>query len=264
MLSRVWERKGLCDMTDKNDSRPETDGVPPSESLADPAPGKVAEGEMGDAPAVAAEVAEVRPSPQGRAAEEAAHMRAVLARASGLGRPPVPSPRRPALEWLVCFSVIQVVVGLFVMVCAMGAMSAYGGRFSAGYREPLHQAVVTTNPEVAFRDLQRAIRYAEANHLTTGNTSDPPRPETDLLAWHRQLIAASAKIATITSATPVEERRQVLDHVRRSLTDAAHNPRVPEDMSLYPGHLWYRPMFNFSIGLALCGLILFLIRLLLP
>lgn len=248
-------------MNDKNNDAPvETDGTPASEPLADPVPGAVSGGEAGAAPAVAAEVAEQPLSPPDRMAEEAARMRAILARASGPGRTPVPSRRCwSVVEWLLPIFVIQAVVGLILMLGMVIAMTADWDRFSVGYTEPLHQAVTTTDPEVAFLNLQRAIRYAEAKRLTTGNTSDPPRPENDLLTWHLQLIAATAEVAAITSATPVEERRQALDRVRRSLTDAAHQPRVPEDMYLYPGHLWCRTASNAGFGLALCGAVLFLI-----
>lgn len=108
--------------------------------------------------------------------------------------------------------------------------------FSQQYVQPLRAAILATDPEVMLLNLQRAIRYAEMSGFADGNTTRPPRPEGDLLAWHRTLIAATADVATLTPTTPIEERRQVLARVRARLATAEYEPRLPQDIDAFPHH----------------------------
>ncbi len=131
----------------------------------------------------------------------------------------------------------------FVLLMAGGGVSDVRLQpFSRQYVQPLQTAVISTDPEAVLLSLQRAIRYAEANGLTHGDAS---QPSSDLLTWHRTLIAAAAEVATLTPTTPIEERRRVLARVRQMIAGSDFQPRVPEAMTdslpnrrLMQGLLW--------------------------
>lgn len=127
-------------------------------------------------------------------------------------------------------------------------------RFEAGYTQHLQRAVTVADPEEVLVALGHAIRYAEANGLTQGNTSDPPTPANDLLAWQRVLISSTASVVALPSDASVTERRLVLGRIREALVDPASGGlRMPEGLNLYPHQRAYLYWIFGSQGLVVIG-----------
>ncbi len=135
-------------------------------------------------------------------------------------------------------------------------------RFEVGYTRHLQRAVTVTDPVAVVLELEQAIRYAELNGLVQGNTSDPPTPANDLLAWQRVLIASAASVVALPPDASVIERRLVLGRMREALVDPASGGlRTPEGISTHPHNRLYWYWISGSYVLALIGCIgLFLRR----
>ena len=157
-------------------------------------------------------------------------------------------------RYLANAGLISLAVAVVLLFLGFGVARS-PSKFNHQYVQPIQGAILATDPEIALLNLERAIRYAEANGFADGNTAQPPRPEGDLLAWHRTLIAAAADVAVLTPATPIEERRRVLTRVRAKLATSAYEPRLPEDIDAYPRHRLQKAAFRGSLVFLVAAIV---------
>ena len=109
----------------------------------------------------------------------------------------------------------------------------------------LERAANANTVDLAVKELDAAIRYAEAKNCTTGYTSVIYKtPDEDVAYWYNNLCASRQELLNLSDSTSTLEKTNTLMKLRETLTDTGENgTRV-----IYPTGLQFYP-HNFLLGI---------------
>lgn len=107
----------------------------------------------------------------------------------------------------------------------------------------LERAANANTVELAVKELDAAIQYAEANGFTTGYTSVIYRtPDEDVEYWYNNLCASRQELVNLPDSTSTLEKTNTLMKLRETLTDNGENGTqviYPIGLQFYPHNfLW--------------------------
>ena len=157
---------------------------------------------------------------------------------------------RKVIVWLF---LAMFIISFVTMIATMVVLTK---RFVWGCSAHILNAATTTSVEVAKRELEIAISYAEAYDLTEGNTSIGGRnPNCDIGLWYQNLKDAYNKLESAGGTTLLEESN-VLMEVRESLTVASPikmEARVPNNIWYYHYQLLLVILFVVMVLSAIAG-----------
>ncbi len=107
----------------------------------------------------------------------------------------------------------------------------------------LERAANSNTVELAVKELNAAIQYAESKGDTTGYTSVIYRtPDEDVEYWYNNLCASRQELLNLPDSTSTLEKTNTLMKLRETLTDTGeHGSYViyPEGLQFYPHNfLW--------------------------
>ena len=107
----------------------------------------------------------------------------------------------------------------------------------------LERAANANTVELAVKELDAAIQYAEANGYTTGYTSVIYRtPDEDVEYWYNNLCASRQELLNLPDSTSTLEKTNTLMKLRETLTDnGEYGTRViyPHGLQFYPNNFLY-------------------------
>ena len=122
----------------------------------------------------------------------------------------------------------------------------------------LKRAADANTIDLAQGELDKAINYLEANHLTTGYTSILwQTPDEDIDFWYRNLVASRDELISLKTDSPLE-RTNVLIKLRETLLDHGKKLKVtvPRGLSVYPNNGAYALGMSCGIVAGLTGLVM--------
>lgn len=107
----------------------------------------------------------------------------------------------------------------------------------------LERAANANTVELAIKELDAAIQYAEANGYTSGYTSVIYKtPDEDVEYWYNNLCASRQELLNLPNGTSTLEKTNTLMKLRETLTDTGENGTqviYPTGLSFYPHNfLW--------------------------
>ena len=107
----------------------------------------------------------------------------------------------------------------------------------------LERAANANTVELAVKELDAAIQYAEANGFTTGYTSVIYRtPDEDVEYWYNNLYASRQELVNLPDSASTLEKTNTLMKLRETLTDTGENGTkviYPIGLQFYPHNfLW--------------------------
>ena len=107
----------------------------------------------------------------------------------------------------------------------------------------LERAANANTVELAVKELDAAIQYAEAKGFTTGYTSVIYRtPDEDVGYWYNNLYASRQELVNLPDSTSTLEKTNTLMKLRETLTDTGENGTkviYPIGLQFYPHNfLW--------------------------
>ena len=107
----------------------------------------------------------------------------------------------------------------------------------------LERAANANTVELAVKELDAAIQYAEAKDLTTGYTSVIYRtPDEDVEYWYNNLCASRQELINLPDSASTLEKTNTLMKLRETLTDTRENGTkviYPNGLQFYPHNfLW--------------------------
>ena len=125
----------------------------------------------------------------------------------------------------------------------------------------LERAANANTVDLAVKELNTAIQYAEAKGYTTGYTSVIYKtPDEDVEYWYNNLCASRQELLNLPDSTSTLEKTNTLMKLRETLTDTGeHGSYViyPEGLQFYPHNfLWGIVRLFIWIALAvICAVI---------
>ena len=126
----------------------------------------------------------------------------------------------------------------------------------------LKRAADANSIELAKRELEKTIFYAEKNGLTNGYTSVLYKtPDEDIEFWYKNLKSSLDEIDKLDSTTTQMEKSNILMKLRETLTDSSTKGlslTYPKGLSRYPNNL----LWGIFIFISVCCIIWFIIELL--
>jgi hypothetical protein len=134
----------------------------------------------------------------------------------------------------------------FVLFAAIAALvyTGTGGfriykevEFGINAGDYLKQAGDANTVEIAATSLGKAVAYAEANNLTSGNTSPLwQSPSNDVAFWYSNLKASLTELENISPGASQLEKTNVLMKLRESLLDQGKSTSVttPDGIAVHP------------------------------
>lgn len=128
-----------------------------------------------------------------------------------------------------------------VLFCFWGGIRIFNNiEFNQGAGGYLSRAASANTIEIATVELDRAIKYIEANNLTSGYTSVLFRtPDEDIGFWYENIKAANKELKELPVNSSPLEKTNVLMKLRETLTDQGDSGTkltVPEGISVYPSN----------------------------
>jgi len=139
----------------------------------------------------------------------------------------------------------MVTVMSFIVPCATGIGRSL--RFDWNCGEHLMRAARASTVEIAIEELESALRWLKANHMTRGHTSlIIPTPLEDVGQWYRNLNAELRTLRQIDPATQQHECALALQRVRNVVTrDDEEALNLPSGIENFP-HNWGFAIFNLA------------------
>lgn len=140
----------------------------------------------------------------------------------------------------------KVAVGLFALL--VGGIFAFPAVYSStsfkiNCEAYLKRAADAPTIALAKPELDKAIKYAEANNLTSGSTHMIiPDPSCDLSYWYAKLTGAREDLETVSEEAYALERSNVLMKLRETLVDEDGSITCPTRISFYP-YAWLIVIF---------------------
>lgn len=148
-----------------------------------------------------------------------------------------------------------------LMLASAGAVIYKHIDFNQNCSGRLERAANANTVELAVKELDAAIQYAEDNGYTTGYTSVIYKtPDEDVEYWYNNLCASRQELINLSDSTSTLEKTNTLMKLRETLTDTGENgTRViyPDGLQFYPHNfLWGIVRWFIWIALlVICGLI---------
>jgi len=107
----------------------------------------------------------------------------------------------------------------------------------------LERAANANTVELAVKELDAAIKYAEAKGYTSGYTSVIYRtPDEDVEYWYNNLCASRQELLNLPDSSSTLEKTNTLMKLRETLTDTGENGThviYPDGLPFYPNNfLW--------------------------
>jgi len=106
----------------------------------------------------------------------------------------------------------------------------------------IKKAVNSETVELAIKNLEVAVKYAEDNNLTSGYTSVMYNtPDEDIGLWYENLVESLEKLKAVTEETSQPEKDNILMELRKILLDGGQETNVtaPFGASIYPVNTFY-------------------------
>ena len=135
-------------------------------------------------------------------------------------------------------------------------------QFNINCTQYLKRAADANTTELAKKELEKAISYAERNNLTHGVVSVfLHQPSNDIGFWYKNMTDAYAELENLPEDASSLEKTNVLMKLRESLTDEYKSGvivTVPEGISIYPRNVVYFwwGFLSFILLLGLWGMTL--------
>lgn len=148
-----------------------------------------------------------------------------------------------------------------LMLVGTGAVVYKRIDFNQNCSGRLERAANANTVELAVKELDAAIQYAEAKGYTTGYTSVIYRtPDEDVEYWYNNLCASRQELLNLPDSTSTLEKTNTLMKLRETLTDTGEEgTRViyPKGLQFYPYNpLWgILRMFIWIIFIVICATI---------
>lgn len=110
----------------------------------------------------------------------------------------------------------------------------------------LERAANANTVELAVKELDAAIQYAEAKGYTSGYTSVLYKtPDEDVEYWYNNLCASRQELVNLPDSSSTLEKTNTLMKLRETLTDTGENGT----QVIYPDGLQFYP-HNFLLGIV--------------
>lgn len=150
---------------------------------------------------------------------------------------------------------LHIILTLLFCVAVWGARYVNSMQFKQHCTGHLALAANAATITTVRAELGTAIRYLEANKMTTGNTSVLwQTPADDVGFWYRNLKSVHTQLAAVSDRAPALERSNVQLRVRQVLL---HHGRhgdvvvVPDGLSRYPHNVVWAILCTLSVVLLL-------------
>lgn len=132
---------------------------------------------------------------------------------------------------------VLAILAIVSFIAALIAMSVCEVRYNINCGQYIERAAEAPTVEIAKRELGKAIEYAKANGLTSGNTSlFVEQPCNDIGYWFSSLTAAYDEL-TIKEPTSSVAQTNLLMRLRETLV-----AETPTGIALHPnntGYFWW-------------------------
>jgi hypothetical protein len=156
-------------------------------------------------------------------------------------------------KWLIG---VIITIGLVMAISSAIGCIVLVDRFERQCEDHLRIATHTNSIETAIVEVDAAISYVEANHLTDGSTDVFLKtPSHDLSFWYQNLKTARQSLLAVPKTATEMEKSNVLLKLKETLS------LVPSGISLYPHTLFWALTPLLGLALVTLGLILNLMRL---
>lgn len=147
--------------------------------------------------------------------------------------------------------VLSFIWTLFVIIAvAINTIS-----FNIDCKHRLKRAADANSIELAIKELEAVLKYAEDNQLTSGYTSIIYNtPDEDIEYWYQNLKYAYTELTTISNDCSVLEKSNALMKLRETILDSTERGEtvtMPAGLSRYPNNLLWA-LFMFSGIITLC------------
>ncbi len=136
-------------------------------------------------------------------------------------------------------------------VLSAGAYSWYMNvDFNQGCGGHLKRAADSNTVTLAKEELNTALKYIEAKHLTSGSTHVLyATPDQDIGFWYRNIKSSYEELGKVAPDTSMLEQTNVLMKLRETLLDhsqAGDSVTVPQNISVFPNN----SLFTFWIAIS--------------
>ena len=130
-----------------------------------------------------------------------------------------------------------------LMLAGTGAVICKRIDFKQNCSGRLERAANANTVELAVKELDAAIQYAEAKGYTAGYTSVIYRtPDEDVEYWYNNMCASRQELLNLSDSTSTLEKTNTLMKLRETLTDTGENGTqviYPRGLQFYPHNfLW--------------------------
>jgi len=165
------------------------------------------------------------------------------------------------MRGFVLFLCALFVIGALFLV---GIETVMAIKFDRGCEGYLKRAADSNTVELAQKNLNVAVEYAESHNLTKGYTSVLwTTPDEDIEFWYSNLKASQEELSKVTADTTALERSNMLMKLRETLLDQKEKGTavtIPDGISRYPynGLLGVLCWIFFPLGL-LGAIIIFVV-----
>ena len=154
---------------------------------------------------------------------------------------------------------------LILMLAGAGAVIYKRIDFKQNCSGRLERAANANTVELAVKELDAAIQYAESKGYTSGYTSVVYNtPDEDVEYWYNNLCASRQELVNLPDSSSTLEKTNTLMKLRETLTDTGENGTqviYPDGLQFYPHNfLWGVVRWFVWIALLLiCGVIKYLV-----
>ncbi len=150
-----------------------------------------------------------------------------------------------------------------ISLCGWAALRIVNAvSFDINCEQYLKRAADANSVEMAKKELEQAILYAESNGLTEGRVSIfLNQPKNDIGFWYENMKTSYEELEKLPEDASALEKTNVLMKLRESLTDANSKSvkvTLPEGISIYPNNVLY---FWWSIISLLASIIFWIVYL---
>ena len=163
------------------------------------------------------------------------------------------------MKKLVICLFVTAIIATVIFFALLGTIFYKEYLFDINCKQYLERATNAATIETAREELEKAISYAEAHHLTTGNSSlFWNEPQNDIGFWYRNLKASLDELVQLPSDATLLEKSNSLMRLKDALTTEGENGRhviCPANIAVFPNH---RDWFCRSFVAGLIVLVLFI------
>lgn len=161
--------------------------------------------------------------------------------------------------------------GFIVVVLFMFSFAVFGTLIFKGVSLEqnctgyLKRAADANTVETAKTELEKSIKYLEANNLTSGYTSVLYRtPDEDIEFFYKNLKASYAELSKVDSTTTSLEKTNMLMKLRETLLDNGEKGTeltYPSGLSKYPSNGLFFILTSLAVVTLIAGVVVILVEL---